>query len=139
LRGRGFAAIDTDYGDWRELSAIEGNPEWIWREERMRELLTAPLNSSLFVSGCRANQSQFYQYFDHKILLSAPLEVILERVSQRLNNPYGKSEKEHAEICWNHENIQPLLQRNADFEIDTSIQSVSKITDFLIDLALKSE
>jgi shikimate kinase len=135
LRSRGFTAIDTDYDDWCELSTFNEGAGWLLREDRLYELLTIPLNSSLFISGCSSNQGKFYKFFDYKILFSAPLEVILDRVAQRTSNPYGKSEKERAEICWNFEHIQPLLKKSADFEIDSGAMSVSEITDFLTELA----
>jgi len=135
LRSRGFVAIDTDYDDWCELAALEGEPEWLLREEKMRELLAAAPVAPLFVSGCCSNQGKFYPFFDCKILFSAPLETMLERIAQRTSNPYGKTEQERAEICWNFEHIQPLLRKSTDLEIDSTALSVSEIADFLSDLA----
>lgn len=137
LSSRGFTAIDTDYDDWCELSVIDGVSELVWREARMHKLLAKPLTFPLFVSGCRSNQGKFYRFFDYKILFSAPLEVILERVAARSTNPYGKSEQDRAEICHNFAGIQPLLQKSADFEIDTTTMRVDEIADFLVGLALK--
>ena len=114
LKARGFTAIDTDYDDWCELSILEGGPEWILREDRLHELLTASSIPSLFISGCSSNQIKFYNFFDHIVLFSASVEVILERVAQRTSNPYGKNETERTEIIWNFEHIQPLLKKNAD-------------------------
>lgn len=137
LRSRGFAAIDTDYDDWCELAIVDGESEWIWREERMYDLLTSRL-TPLFVSGCCSNQGKFYKYFDYKVLFSAPLEVMHERVTKRSSNPYGKSAEEWADICRNFEQIQPLLKKNADIEIDTTIMDVNQITDFLSQLVLQN-
>lgn len=137
LSSRGFTAIDTDYDDWCELSVIDGVSELVWREDRIYELLAMPLTKPLFVSGCRSNQGKFYRFFDYKILFSAPLEVIFERVATRSTNPYGKTEQERAEICHNFADIQPLLQKSADFEIDTTTMSVDEIADLLVGLALK--
>lgn len=137
LRSRGFTAIDTDYDDWCEFATFDGQPEWIWREERMHALLTAPLTAPLFVSGCRANQRKFYEYFDYKILFSAPLEVMRERIVHRSSNSHGKSEAEWDDICRNQQQIQPLLRKSADFELDSSTMSVEEMADFLIELALK--
>ena len=135
LQFRGFTAIDTDYDDWCGLSILDGEPEWILREDRLYELLKASSISSLFVSGCSSNQTKFYKFFDHIVLFSAPLEVMLERVAQRTSNPYGKNEKERTELIWNFEHIQPLLKKNADLEIDTTTMSIDEITDNLIKLA----
>ncbi len=136
LRSRGFLAIDTDYDDWCELSNEDGEPERIWREDRMRRLLLNPETLPLFVSGCCSNQRKFYELFDLKVLFSAPLEVMLQRVTSRTSNPYGKTEQDRANIISNFEQIQPLLQKSADIEIDTTTMSVNQIADFLSERAL---
>ena len=135
LQARGFTAIDTDYDDWCEVSISEGGYECILREDRLHELLKASSISSLFISGCSSNQTKFYKFFDHIVLFSASLEVILERTAQRSSNSYGKNEKERTEIIWNFEHIQPLLKKNANLEIDTAIMNIDEITDSLIKLA----
>jgi hypothetical protein len=48
--------------------------------------------------------------FDLKVLFSAPLEVMLKRVTNRTSNPYGKTEQDRADIISNFQQIQPLLQ-----------------------------
>lgn len=137
LRARGFTAIDTDDDDWRELSVVNGDPaEWILQEGRMYELLAMPGTYPLFISGCSSNQRKFYKFFDYKILFSAPLDVILDRVAKRTSNPYGKSGKHRAEISWNYEHVQPMLKESADLEIDTVAMGVSEVTEFLTVLAL---
>lgn len=136
LSARGFAALDTDYGDWCRQSCENGEGEWLWREERMLTLLSTPLTLPLFVSGCVANQTKFFQYFDHKILLHAPLEVILERVAGRTNNDYGKSAEEREEIGRNYAGVVPLLKKSCDVELDTAVMSVDEVTDCLATLAL---
>lgn len=136
LQSRGFVAIDTDYDDWCQevTDPLTGETEWVWDEERIRELLIRPLSGPLFVSGCRTNQGQFYPYFDFKVLFSAPLEVMLERVASRATNDYGKQEDERAEIVANFEMVQPLLKKSADVELDSSVMSVEEIVEFLSNL-----
>jgi shikimate kinase len=137
LRAHGFDAIDTDFDGWCESSIYNGEPDWIWREDWMHDLLRKPLASPLFVSGCAPNQGKFYEFFDAKVLLSAPLEVILERVASRSSNSYGKTAQDRDAICWNYRHIQPLLQRGADFELDSATRSVDEMAEFLIALALR--
>ena len=84
--------------------------------------------------GCKSNQGQFYPYFDQVVLLSAPLEVILERVAARSNNPYGKSAAERAEIAHYVQTVQPLLRRGATLELDTSSLTVSQVADRIVAL-----
>jgi dephospho-CoA kinase len=121
LAARGFKTIDTDYGDWNEWVEVDGEPDWVWREERMARLLTTEDADVLFVSGTVSNQGKFYPRFDHVILLSAPTPVILERLSTRTNNPYGKSWDELALVLEHIEMVEPLLRRGATAEVKTDV------------------
>jgi shikimate kinase len=64
------------------------------------------------------NQGRFYDRFDHVVLLSAPLSVLLDRVAIRSNNPYGKTAEQQAEIERNLGEVEPLLRRGATAELD---------------------
>jgi hypothetical protein len=86
----------------------------------VRDLLTKEAGDLLFVSGCASNQGQFYEFFDHVVLLSAPVEVMLERLATRTTNSFGKSPDERAKILDDLANVEPLLRRRATAEIDTS-------------------
>ena len=96
LKRRGYRVVETDEPGWREYRAYEvpdelHRGEFLWVEERMRRLLDADADPSLFVAGCVKNQSTFYDRFDAVVLFSAPAEVILDRVERRTTNDYGKS------------------------------------------------
>ena len=114
LERRGHRVVDTDYGGW-----IEGGPEPLWREDRINELLDEHGDGTLFISGCVANQGKFYDRFDAVVLLSAPADVILERVAGRETNDFGKSEPERERILRDLEAVEPLLRCGATAEIDT--------------------
>ena len=89
LAARGYRTVDTDYGDYFQV--IDG--ESLWREDRISALLSsAPdeLPGVLFDRGTTRNQVLFYPRFDHISLLSAPPEVLAERLATRATNPYGK-------------------------------------------------
>ncbi len=75
----------------------------------------------LFVSGTASNQVEFYPWFDHVVLLSAPVPVIVERLARRTNNPFGKRPDELARVLGHVETIEPLLRRGATLEVDTSV------------------
>ena len=109
LRRRGLLAVDTDYDGW-EVS------DGTWDESRMDRLLAR--HQDVVVSGTVENQVHFYDRFEHIVLLSAPLEVLMERLRDRTNNPYGKSSAERAEIARYVETIEPLLRRGATVELD---------------------
>jgi dephospho-CoA kinase len=114
LARRGHEVVDTDYGGW-----IEDRGEPVWREERIDELLDRHEEGVLFVAGCVANQGKFYPRFDAVVLLSAPAEVILERVAGRDTNDFGKTAEERARILSDLQAFEPLLRAGATAEIDT--------------------
>jgi dephospho-CoA kinase len=124
----GYNAVDLDQPDWSEYNE-EG--DWIWREDRVRKLLAEFDGDILFVSGCATNQVEFRSMFDHVILLSAPQDVIIERLRSRTNNPYGKRPEELAEVLGYMETVEPLLRRGADYEIVTTVPMEDLISSIL--------
>ena len=123
LQARGFKTVDTDYGGWSEHVDIPGtaSKEWLWREDLMTRLLATEDAEVLFVSGTVRNQAKFYGRFDHVVLLTAPVSVIIERLARRTNNPYGTNPAELAEVLAQKETVDPALRRGADVVIDTSV------------------
>jgi dephospho-CoA kinase len=132
LAARGYKAIDADYDEFSEWvaisddSGIPGEPveptsDWMWREDRIQALLNNEDAAVLFVSGCSPNMGKFLSQFDQIILLSAPADVIVERLRTRTNNPYGKNADEVARVLGLVETVEPLLRRAAGHEIDTSV------------------
>jgi shikimate kinase len=131
LAARGYRAADVDcdeFSEWVEFtgesgipgSAVEPDRDWVWREERVQNLLSTEDADVLFVSGCASNMGKFLPQFDHVVLLSAPADVIVERLATRTNNPYGKHRDEVARVLELRELVEPLLRRAAGHEIDTS-------------------
>jgi len=114
----GYRAVDLDDPAWSEY---DKGGDWVWREDRIQQLLDANDGDLLFVSGCATNQVKFRRYFDHIILLSAPREVLMERLRSRTNNPYGKTPEERAQVLGYLETVEPLLRRAAGHEIVTTI------------------
>src|SRR5690242_13328190 len=98
LARRGFRVVDTDDPGWREYMAYAQpidelhRSEFHWVEERMSALLDSDDGRVLFVAGSARNQTKFYRRFDAVVLLSAPADVLLDRVAGRTNNDYGKTE-----------------------------------------------
>jgi shikimate kinase len=92
----------------------------LWREDRIQAVLSADDAEVLFISGTSRNQSKFYPQFDHIVLLSAPAPVLVERLTSRTNNPYGKNSGEVAETLRLLQTVEPLLRGPATLEIDTT-------------------
>ncbi len=113
---RGYKAVDTDDG----FCDVRPDGRQLWREDAIQQLLATEDTDVLFVAGCEENQSTFHSQFDHIVLLSAPLETMVERLETRTNNPYGKSDLDFGRFLEDVETVEPLLRRAADHEVLTS-------------------
>jgi adenylate kinase family enzyme len=118
LRKRGHETVDTDVGGWTEWSDEEDG--YVWREDRIAELLARNRRDTLYVSGTVSNQGKFYPRFDAVVLLSAPAEVLLRRIEHRTTNDYGKSAGERDLILGHLAEVEPLLRATCTHEIDAS-------------------
>jgi shikimate kinase len=127
LAGRGHRTVDTDYGDYCE--SVDG--EWLWCEDRIDALLAERGAGLLFVQGTTRNQVKFYPRFDHIVLLSAPAEVLVDRLTRRTNNPYGKDPAELAETLEYVETVEPLLRQAATLEVVTTVP-VPQVADIVL-------
>lgn len=146
LAARGYKAVDADcdeFSEWVEVtggllaapgSPVEADRDWVWREGRMQELLSTEDAEVLFLSGCAANMGTFLPQFDHVVLLSAPAEVIVERLRTRTSNRYGKRPGEVARVLDQMDTVEPLLRRAADIEIDTGSASLDDVVATLLRL-----
>ncbi len=130
LADRGYKAVDTDYDGYSEWvtvdddshtpgEPVEANRDWVWQEERIQALLADEDADTLFVSGSSPNMGKFLPQFDCVILLSAPPDVIVERLTTRTSNPYGQHPDEIRRVLGMLDTVEPLLRRVADHEIDT--------------------
>ncbi len=126
LGRRGYRVVDTDEPGWREyrrhLEPLDELHlgEWHWVEERITALLDSDDERSLFVGGGASNQSKFYNRFDAVVLLTAPADVMFDRVGRRTTNDYGKSPLERAMILEDLAVVVPLLREGCTHELDAS-------------------
>jgi shikimate kinase len=85
----------------------------------------------LIVSGTTRNQVVFYPLFDHIVLLSAPSEVLVERLRTRTSNPYGKDPAQIAETLEYLDTVEPLLREAATLEVVTTVP-VGQVADIVV-------
>jgi shikimate kinase len=119
LSRRGHRTLDTDYDGWVLADST-------WDETRMAAYLGS--TSSVIVSGTVENQGHFYDRFEAVVLLSASVDVLIERVSVRTNNPYGNLETEQSAIRQQVLDVEPLLRQGATLELDGR-RPVSELAD----------
>jgi shikimate kinase len=129
LAARGHRTVDTDYGDYHEIR----DGERLWREDRIGALLSEPglPGEALFVSGTTRNQGRFYDRFDEIVLLSAPPEVLVARLTTRTTNPYGRNPAHVAETLEYVRTVQPLLRAVATLEVVTTMP-VTEVADAVL-------
>ncbi|HEX2287090.1 MAG TPA: AAA family ATPase [Mycobacterium sp.] len=127
LARRGYCTVDTDYGDFHET--VDG--ERLWREDRIDALLDGHHEGPLFVQGTTRNQVVFYPRFDHIVLLSAPADVLAERLTTRTSNPNGKDPADIAETLGYLETVEPLLREVATLEVVTTVP-VAQVADIVL-------
>jgi len=127
LVARGYRAIDTDDG-WCQL--LPGGRQ-LWREDAIQALLAADDADILFVAGCEENQVRFHPQFDVIILLTAPVEMLVDRLATRTNNPFGKAPGDLRRVLDDLQAVEPLLRKVADHEVQTTAPLVDVVTTIL--------
>jgi dephospho-CoA kinase len=119
----GHKAVDTDWNaEWEEPPAVAvgDGAGWVWREDRISELLDLADAEALFIGACVENQGRFYARFDQVVLLTVAPELTAHRLAMRTTNAYGRDPEELAAVLRLKHTVEPLLRRGATVEIDTS-------------------
>jgi adenylate kinase family enzyme len=129
LARRGFRTVDTDEPGWTAEDADGGR--W-WDEKRILHLLDED-GPTLYISGTVSNQGRFYNRFDAVVLLSAPADVLLDRISVRTTNDYGKSVEERELIVTHLHEIGPLLRATCTHEIDATLP-LAEVVERLVEI-----
>ena len=125
LARRGHAVVDTDDPGWivgspgSDTDGPDG-PEPLWDLDRMAALVEQHRTGWLFIAGCVMNQGAMYHRMDAVVLLSAPVDVLLGRVTVR-SNPFGSTPGDRAMIVADHAAFQTQLRAGATDEIVTTV------------------
>jgi broad-specificity NMP kinase len=124
LRRRGHAAYDAD-GDG--FSAPRADGRWGWRADRVAELLDEHADGLVFFAGCSEEQAALP--FDLRVLLTAPADVLVERLRRRTTNGYGRTADELAQVLADVEIVEPLLRRSAGLVLATTTADPPALAD----------
>ena len=131
LERRGFQVVDTDEPPWTEWCAEDGG--YVWREDLITKLLARENGPTLYVSGTVSNQGRFYSQFDAVVLLSAPADVLLQRIESRTTNNYGKTIEQRGLILSHLAQVEPLLRASCTHEIDAT-QPIADVVAELVEI-----
>ena len=140
LSARGYRVVDLDDDGWTvDVPTDDGTAAGtgtgtgtgtvqLWREDRVAALLASGADAPHVVGGCATNQGVFYDRFVAVVLLSAPVEVLRDRLATRSTNDFGKSPQELERILRDLAEVEPLLRATSTTEIDTTAP-VSQVAD----------
>jgi shikimate kinase len=112
----GHKAVDLDDG-WCEP---QPDGRQLWRTVEVSALLAQEDADVLFVAGCKANMVEFLPSFDVVVLLTAPVDTLIERLATHTNNPYGKSAEERRRVLEDIREVEPRLRRVANHVVETT-------------------
>src|SRR5689334_1079043 len=130
LRRRGELAYDADDDGFAEPRE---DGRWGWRADRVAALLATDHGRPLFFAGCSEEQADLP--FERRVLLTAPREVIAERLRTRTTNRYGSDEAELARVLADLDAIEPLLRRSADLVLEATVPTEQLADRLLADVA----
>lgn len=135
LARRGHRVVDLDDEGWSvEVPTGDGGDlEQVWDEDRVGRLLAESGDTPLVVSGCASNQGRFYDRLATVVLLSAPAEVMLQRIATRDTNRFGKEPHERGRILQDLAEIEPLLRATSTVELDAS-RPLAEVVDAVEEL-----
>jgi len=112
---RGHPVIDADTDGY----LVWSGDDWMLDLDSLRTRLEQP--GAVFVAATAENQEELYPHFAAVVLLSAPRDVLVDRVLTRTTNDFGKGHGELAKILRDLEEVEPLLRRSSTHEIVTTI------------------
>ena len=82
----------------------------------------------------RSESGEVLRPVDAVVLLSAPVEVMLDRMADRTTNPFGKTRTERELILQDLATVEPLLRACCSHELDAS-RPLDEVVDDLIAIA----
>ena len=126
LGRRGHRVLDTDDPGWIIQLDTLGVPEPGWDLDRLTAVVERHQVGWLFIAGCVANQAVLYDRFDAVVLLSAPGEVLLSRVTSRAN-PFGSTSSDRSKITEDQAVFEPSLRAGASHELVTTTPVVDVV------------
>ena len=126
LRRRGLRAFDADEDGFSEPRT---DGRWGWRTDRVAALLGEQGDGALIFAGCSEEQAALP--FDYRVLLTAPVDVLLERLRTRTGNRYGQSPAQQEQVVADLAEVEPLLRRSADLVLETT-EPPERVADVLL-------
>jgi adenylate kinase family enzyme len=135
LRKHGYAAYDTEVGFSYYVNKKTGqrvsypaNPtfEWYEKHERvfdekvLKNLFAKHIDETLFICSITSNQKRFYSVFKKIFLLTIDKNTLVERISSRTNNHFGKHPVDFSRLLARHDQFDEELKSIGAIPIDAT-------------------
>lgn len=117
LKVEGFLTVDLDNSGWINYDVKE--EDYLMDTTKIIDFITLHEKEVVFLAGTTINQIHIYSYLDFVISLTAPLEVMKERIQNRENNPFGKTEDEWSKIVSDKVTFEEQIFKSSDYVIST--------------------
>ena len=131
LRSRGFACIDMDDAS---LSFHDDAGHQHWRTDLLVQLLEAHPERTTFVVGSAEEQAGLHRQFRAIVLLSAPMEVMLDHIRSRTSHAFGQDPAEMARVLDDLHSVEPQLRRSCTHVIVTTVP-VAQVVERTLEIA----
>lgn len=109
--------LDLDDGGWILFDLVYNEPAF--DIARLLAFFADHPDQDIFLCGTAANQGLLYPHLTAVITLTAPLEVMHQRIISRRDNPFGQWPEEWAQIVRDKREIEPLLMAGSDYVCNT--------------------
>ena len=119
-------SIDFDYDGWIHMDDMSNDRKM--DTNRIINYIQKYNDEDIFFSGTTINQKEIYPYLDFIITLTAPIEIMHERILSRENNSFGKSNHDWEKIKNDKREFEQLIMKSSDFVISTD-----KIANDIVD------
>jgi hypothetical protein len=116
-RRQGVTAIDRDDPGWSTWGP-DGHQRWL--EAPRQTALDAAHSGPVCVSGCAEHQVTLYPQFRQIVLLSAPPDLMQNRLAGRESHAYGTRPAELARMLEHLARRAPFLRQSATPAMDTT-------------------
>ena len=105
--------LDLDYGGWIYADPHQGEP--MFDISRLEAFFREHPQQDIYLAGTAVNQGQLYPHLSAVITLTAPLQVMHQRIMARRDNPYGQWPDEWRQIVEDKRRIEPMLIKGSDY------------------------
>ncbi len=144
LARQGYDAVDTSTAEWSEWRRVRDTgttadgprDEWVWREDRITDLLASARDGDLYIAGCCSNMTGFVSKFDRIVLLTTDRQRMLDRLGPRWDLRFAGDRFERFLVLRDLEVTLPHLQTFAHREIDTTNRSIEEVTRMILEYSV---